>query len=127
MVPCSSMYSTISWTCLASYPSRFSERGTVLLTMVSMPPPTSLLYFTRAMSGSTPVVSQSIMKAMVPVGASTEICEFRTPCSSPASHTVSHTSRTAVRRSSGTCAEAILCAWLRCMSSTLSMGFRLTS
>ena len=30
-----------------------------------MPPPTSFLYFTSAMSGSTPVVSQSIMKAIV--------------------------------------------------------------
>ena len=95
--------------------------------MVSMPPPTSRLYFTRAMSGSTPVVSQSIMKAMVPVGASTEICEFRTPCSPPASHVVSHTSRTVVRRSSGTCDDAILWAWARCLSSTLSMGSRLTS
>ena len=36
-----------------------------------MPPSTSFLYFTRAMSGSTPVVSQSIMKPIVPVGAST--------------------------------------------------------
>ena len=36
-----------------------------------MPPPTSRLYLTSAMSGSMPVVSQSIMKPMVPVGAST--------------------------------------------------------
>src|SRR2546430_647342 len=38
-----------------------------------MPPPTSFLYFTRARSGSMPVVSQSIMKPMVPVGASTAL------------------------------------------------------
>ena len=51
--------------------------GTVWLTIFSMPPPTSFLYLTSAMSGSMPVVSQSIMKAMVPVGASTEICALR--------------------------------------------------
>ena len=45
--------------------------GTVWLTILSMPPPASCLYFTRAMSGSMPVVSQSIMKLIVPVGAST--------------------------------------------------------
>src|SRR5207302_793684 len=33
-----------------------------------MPPPTSFLYLTSARSGSMPVVSQSIMKPMVPVG-----------------------------------------------------------
>ena len=52
-----------------------------MLTNFSMPPPTSFLYLTSAMSGSTPVVSQSIMKAMVPVGASTVTCELRTPLS----------------------------------------------
>ncbi len=41
------------------------------LTILSMPPPARLLYFTSAMSGSMPVVSQSIMKAIVPVGAIT--------------------------------------------------------
>ncbi len=51
--------------------------GTVWLTIFIMPPPTSFLYFTRAMSGSTPVVSQSIMKPMVPVGASTVACALR--------------------------------------------------
>ena len=48
-----------------------------------IPPPTSHLYFTNAISGSTPVVSQSIKNAIVPVGASTEICEFRIPCFNP--------------------------------------------
>jgi hypothetical protein len=56
---------------------RCSASGTVLFTILSMPPPTSFLYFTRAMSGSMPVVSQSIMKPMVPVGASTVVCAFR--------------------------------------------------
>ena len=54
-----------------------SAVGTVWLTIFSIPPPTSFLYFTSAMSGSMPVVSQSIMKAIVPVGASTEIWALR--------------------------------------------------
>ena len=45
--------------------------GTPRFTIFNMPPPASNLYFTRAMSGSMPVVSQSIRKAIVPVGAST--------------------------------------------------------
>ncbi len=40
----------------------------MLLTILIVPPPTSFLYLTRARSGSTPVVSQSIMKPIVPVG-----------------------------------------------------------
>jgi len=35
------------------------------------------LYFTNAMSGSMPVVSQSIRNAIVPVGASTVTCALR--------------------------------------------------
>ena len=60
------------------------------------------------MSGSTPVVSQSIMKAMVPVGASTVSCEFRTPAARVASRAPSHASRAAARRSSGTSAGSSL-------------------
>ena len=41
------------------------------------PPPTIFLNFTSARSGSTPVVSQSIMKPMVPVGAKTVTWAFR--------------------------------------------------
>ena len=48
-----------------------SVPGTDWLTIFITPPPTSFLYLTSAMSGSMPVVSQSIMKPMVPVGAST--------------------------------------------------------
>ena len=58
-------------------PSFCSAIGTVWLTIFIMPPPTSFLYLTSAMSGSTPVVSQSIMKPMVPVGASTVACALR--------------------------------------------------
>src|SRR6266699_1171590 len=43
------------------------------------PPPTSHLYLTSAISGSMPVVSQSIMNAIVPVGAITEIWAFLKP------------------------------------------------
>ena len=54
-----------------------SACGTVLLTILMTPPPTSFLYFTSARSGSMPVVSQSIMKPMVPVGAITVTCALR--------------------------------------------------
>ena len=51
--------------------------GTERLTIVSSPPPTSFFDLTSEKSGSTPVVSQSIMKLIVPVGASTVACELR--------------------------------------------------
>ena len=54
-----------------------SAIGTVRLTIVISPPPTSFFDFTSEKSGSTPVVSQSIMKLIVPVGASTVACVFR--------------------------------------------------
>ena len=47
------------------------------------PPPTSFFDFTSEKSGSTPVVSQSIMKLIVPVGARTVACAFRQPETSP--------------------------------------------
>ena len=56
-----------------------------------MPPPASCLYFTSAMSGSMPVVSQSIMKLIVPVGASTVACALRKPWTRPAASTSSQT------------------------------------
>ena len=49
----------------------------MLLTILMTPPPTSFLYFTSARSGSMPVVSQSIMKPMVPVGAITVVWALR--------------------------------------------------
>ena len=55
----------------SAYPSVFNASGTVWLMIFNMPPPANCLYLTRAMSGSMPVVSQSIMKLMVPVGANT--------------------------------------------------------
>src|SRR3954469_14321931 len=60
-----------------------SACGPVLLTILITPPPTNFLYFTSARSGSIPVVSQSIMKPMVPVGARTVTCAVRYPAFSP--------------------------------------------
>ncbi len=69
--PLASMYETISLVCSGVKPIFIKACGTVLLTILITPPPTSRLCFTSARSGSIPVVSQSIMKPMVPVGAST--------------------------------------------------------
>ena len=60
--------SVTSW----EYPRFFSARLTVVLTICIELPSTSFLNFTSEKSGSIPVVSQSIMKPMVPVGASSE-------------------------------------------------------
>ena len=54
-----------------------SAIGTVRLTIVICPPPTSSLNLTSEKSGSIPVVSQSIRKQIVPVGASTVACALR--------------------------------------------------
>ena len=86
----------ISLTCCSEYPRRFSAFGTVWLTIFSMPPPTSFLYLMSAMSGSMPVVSQSIMKAMVPVGAMTVAWALRMPCLAPISYASSQHSRAAL-------------------------------
>ena len=68
IISLASMYLMMSSTCPPEYPSFFSTPGTDWLTIFITPPPTSFLYLTSAMSGSMPVVSQSIMKPMVPVG-----------------------------------------------------------
>ena len=54
-----------------------SAGGTVRLTIVIWPPPTSSLNLTSEKSGSMPVVSQSMRNEIVPVGASTVACAFR--------------------------------------------------
>ena len=84
------------------YPSLLSAMGTVPLTIFISPPPTSFLYFTSAMSGSTPVVSQSIMKPMVPVGASTVAWALRYSKLSPSSTASSHACFAPAYRSRGT-------------------------
>ena len=45
--------------------------------ILKYPPPASFLNLTSAKSGSMPVVSQSITKPMVPVGATTVTCALR--------------------------------------------------
>ena len=62
----------------------------VWLTICIEPPPTSFLNLTSEKSGSMPVVSQSIMKPMVPVGASTEAWALRKPFRLPRSTTLAH-------------------------------------
>ena len=62
---------------LAGVASVSSAIGTVRLTIVIVPPPTSSLYLTSEKSGSTPVVSQSMRNEIVPVGASTVACALR--------------------------------------------------
>src|SRR3712207_7931616 len=63
------------------------------------PPPTSFLNLTSEKSGSMPVVSQSIMKPMVPVGASTEACALRQPFSAPIARQSCHCTVAALRTS----------------------------
>ncbi len=55
----------------------FKAAGTDWLMILKYPPPASFLNFTSAKSGSIPVVSQSITRPMVPVGAITETCALR--------------------------------------------------
>ena len=55
----------------------------VWLTICIDPPPTSFLNLTSEKSGSMPVVSQSIMKPIVPVGANTDACALRQPFAAP--------------------------------------------
>src|SRR3990167_10669894 len=98
IVSLSSMYSDIASTSSLRYPSRLNAIGTWLLTSLSVPPPTSFLYLTSASSGSIPVVSQSIKKLIVPVGAKTVTCEFLTPYSSANSFASCQTKRADVSR-----------------------------
>ena len=81
------------------YPSLRNARGIVWLTICIEPPPTSFLNFTSEKSGSIPVVSQSIMKPMVPVGARTEACAFRHPFFSPVVRHSSHVFTASLRTS----------------------------
>ncbi len=68
-----------------------------------------------------PVVSQSIMRPMVPVGASTEAWELRTPKSAATSQASSHACWAAPSSSAGSSSSSIEAACWRCMSSTRSM------
>ena len=55
----------------SEYPSVTNASGTLWLMILKYPPPASFLNLTMAKSGSMPVVSQSITRPMVPVGAIT--------------------------------------------------------
>ena len=113
------MKATISLTSFGAWPSFSSAIGTVLLTIVISPPPTSFFDLTSEKSGSTPVVSQSIMKLIVPVGASTVACALRKPETSPSSSASSHAWRAAASRSSGTDVEwSMLPTAARCFAIT---------
>ena len=87
------------------------------------PPPTSFFNFTSEKSGSTPVVSQSIMKLIVPVGASTVACALRKPATSPRLSASSQDWRAALRRSFGTeSAFSMFPTAARCLAMTPSIA-----
>ena len=69
-----------------------------------------------------PVVSQSIIRPMVPVGASTIAWELRTPSGlAPSSQASSHACWAAPSSAAGTSSSSIWAAASRCMASTRSM------
>ena len=99
----------------------------MLLTILKTPPPTSFLYLTSAMSGSIPVVSQSIMNAIVPVGARTVVWPFLNPYSVPSVTASAHAPRADDSRSPGTYLASIpsACDW--CLRITPMNGSRFRS
>src|SRR5579862_9153303 len=115
ILPCLSMYETISLVCSGVYSSRINACGTVLLTILMTPPPTNFLYLTNARSGSIPVVSQSIMKPIVPVGASTVTCELRNPFFVPSSYDCRQHSSAALNIAAGTCLLSMLLTAFQCI------------
>ena len=88
--------------CSGWYPRFLSALGTVRLTICIDPPPTNFLNLTSEKSGSIPVVSQSIMKPMVPVGASSEAWALRKPLRWPSASTWRHSPAAARRTSAST-------------------------
>ncbi len=88
------------------------------MTMRIVPPPTSFLDLTRPRSGSIPVVSQSIIRPMVPVGARTVAWALRTPCSSAVSTQVSQDSRAAASTLAGARVTSMLPTAARCLRRT---------
>ena len=69
--------------------------------ILKYPPPASFLNFTRLKSGSTPVVSQSMTRPIVPVGAMAVTWALRKPCFSPRVRALSHAVLAAAMRSGG--------------------------
>ena len=77
------------------------------------------------MSGSMPVVSQSIMKLIVPVGASTVAWALRKPKRRPLTSTSSQSCRAALCRYLG---QFLICStFSQCISMTCSIGSRFSS
>ena len=68
-----------------------------------------------------PVVSQSIISPIVPVGASTDAWLLRTPNSSPPATASSHAAWAADSSSAGTSSSSMHAAASRCSRSTPSM------
>ena len=71
------------------------------------------------MSGSTPVVSQSIIRPMVPVGASTEAWAFRQPLRAPMSLPRCHSC-------AATAYSSLSTSWIRRAASFAAACLRMT-
>ena len=71
-----------------------------------------------------PVVSQSMSRPMVPVGASTVAWLLRTPTAAARPQASSQARRAASARPAGAAAALMTAAASRCLSSTRSMGSR---
>ena len=65
-------------------------------------------------------------RPIVPVGASTLACEFRTPYARPISTALSHASCAADESSVGTSSSSMFAASSRCIRKTPSIGSRLS-
>src|ERR1700730_12888908 len=114
------MASVCSWV----YPSVKRAPGTVVFTILIMPPPTSFLYLISARSGSMPVVSQSIMKPIVPVGARTVTWLLRYPYFSPWARASSQVFFEASNKGVGTLVLFMLLTEARCIRITSRNGSR---
>ena len=99
----------------------------VRFTIFNRPPPTSCLYFTSPKSGSIPVVSQSIRKLIVPVGASTVACAFRNPGPSHRSNVWFHKSPIKSVQGLRSIPATVSHAAARCLLITPVIGSRLVS
>ena len=71
-----------------------------------------------------PVVSQSIIRPIVPVGASTDAWALRYPCSSPSATASSHDCFAAASSPSGTRSGSMSSAAARCFFITRTMASR---
>src|SRR5450759_1568939 len=129
-LPCAAICSTMASICSGWYPRFFSARGTVVLTMRIDAPPTSFLFLTRARSGSMQVVSQSIIRPRLPVGASPLGWALRQPLRSPSARHCAHAvaAASSTRLSSApaerTASVAAATAWAQCLALGERNGWR---